>query len=114
MIFQNFQPTDIVSGRVQTVTTGLWSNGSPIATQLFTSSAQTAPTGSTNVDVLNGAYYYNVYDQDPSLPTAAAQFSVAYGNVNGSGSVSDLSQGATLTTEAIYSMFKNLILDPAD
>ena len=115
MIFKNFQTTDIVSGRVQTVSNGLWSNGSPIATQFFTNADQTAFTGSNAFSVLNGAYYFNAYDLDPATDdTAEVQFSVAYGHINGSGSLTNLSQGATLATEAIYSQYKNLILDPND
>ena len=115
MIFQQFQSTVTVSGRVQNVTNGLWSNGSPIATQFYLLPSQTAFTGSTNLAILNGAYYYNVYDQDPTVSdTAEVQFSVAYGNVNGSGSIVDLNKGATLTTQAVYSQFKNIILDPND
>jgi hypothetical protein len=41
-------------------------------------------------------------------------FSVSYGNINGSGSISDLNLGATFPTKTIYNQFKNILLNPDD
>jgi hypothetical protein len=97
----------------------LWSNGVSEANNFYLLDSQTAFTGSNSFDVKNGAYYFNVYDLDPNSgslyeSTAQVQFSVAYGNRHGSGSIVDLSQGSTLTTEAIYTQYKNVLLDPND
>jgi hypothetical protein len=120
MIFQQLnQNTDVVSGRIQSVTTGLWSNAEPVANNFYLLQGQTAYTGSGAFDVLNGAYYFNVYDQDPNVgssteQTAEIQFSLAYGNINGSGSLLDLSQGSTNVSKTVYSQYRNILLDPND
>lgn len=115
MIFKTFQPTDVVAGRVQTITSGMWSNSSPNLNTFFTSSTQVQITGSTIYDVKNGLYYWNVYDNDPQTDeTAEVQFSVAYGQVDGSGSLTDLNSGSVFPTKAIYSQYKNVLLSPND
>lgn len=115
MIFKDLNDTDVVKGRTQAVTTGLWSNNEPQATQFFIASDQIAPTGSNDFDIKNGAYYYNVYNVDPSVDTSAEiQFTVAYGHSEGSGSLIDLAAGSTLPTKAIYNQYKNILLNPND
>lgn len=119
MIFQTFNSTDTVSGRVQPVSTGMWSGGEPRHTTFFTSSVQAAPTGSSAFDPLNGLYYLNVYDANPSSSlTAEVYFSIAYGHVAGSGSSDfdlDSNTGSLIKpTQAIYAQYKNLLLSPDD
>ena len=44
-------------------------------------------TASSQTSVGSGNYYYNIYQADPTISTAAAvQFAIAYGNLQGSGS----------------------------
>jgi len=119
MIFQTFDTTDIVAGRVQPVSTGIWSNGEPMWTSFFTSSIQARATGSSAMDPLNGLYYLNVYDSNPSSSlTADIYFSVTYGHVAGSGSSDfdlDTNTGSLIKpTQAIYSQYRNLLLTPDD
>ena len=116
MIFTPFASTDIVSGRVQAISEGVWSSGNPVAYTFYVLPSQLNYTGSSAFDVLNGAYYTNVYDIDPTLSGSSAQtqFSVTYGNVNGSGSITDLNAGSTLVTQTIYSQYRNILLDPGD
>lgn len=119
MIFQTFNSTDIVSGRVQPVSTGIWSGGEPQHTAFFTSSVQARATGSSQFDPLNGLYYLNVYDANPSSSlTAEVYFSVAYGHVAGSGSSNfdlDTNTGSLIKpTQAIYGQYRNLLLAPGD
>ena len=118
MIFSNFDPTDIVSGRIQPVSTGLWSDGNPEWSTFFTSSQQVVSSASA-FEPLNGLYYTDVYDADPSSSIDAdVYFSIAYGNYYGSGSSNfdeDKTQGSLLfPTQVIYNQYRNLLLTPGD
>jgi hypothetical protein len=57
----------------------VWSNGSPTLTTFFTSSLQ---SGSTS-----GKYYLDVYNTASNLSGSLVQFSIAYGNGDGSGNI---------------------------
>lgn len=115
MIFKELVPTDVVSGRIQKVTTGLWSGGEFELTNFFTSSIQTQITGSSALEVLNGLYYYDVYNLDPSSSISAeVQFSITYGHRGGSGSIINPASGGFLPTQAIYNQYKNVLLAPND
>ena len=122
MIFNTFDTTDVVAGRIQPVSTGMWSGGTPQQTTFFTSSLQTQITGSSKYEPLNGLYYTNVYDQDPIASASAAvaeiYFAITYGHVAGSGSAGtdlDPSTGSLIApTAAIYNQYKNLLLTPGD
>jgi len=115
MIFKPFATTDVVSGRIQKVTTGLWSGGEFELNTFFTNSLQTQITGSSALEVLNGLYYYDVYNLDPSSSISAeVQFSVTYGHRGGSGSIIDPVSGGFLPTQAIYNQYKNILLAPND
>jgi len=119
MIFQTFDSTDIVAGRVQAVSTGMFSAGEPHQTHLYTSSMQSQSTGSTAFSPLNGLYYLNVYDTDPNTSlTSEVYMSVTYGHVAGSGSSAvdlDENTGSLIKpTQAIYSQYRNLLLTPGD
>lgn len=115
MVFKNFQETDIIKGRTQPISYGVWSDGDFQANTFYTYSFQTQITGSNEFDIKNGLYYYDVYDVNPESNSAAQPiFSVSYGNINGSGSISDLNIGAVSPTKAIYNQFKNILLNPDD
>lgn len=103
-IFTRFDPAqDIVSNLRQTVSSGMWSGGVGTLTTFFTSSTQSSS---------NGQYYYDMYKTDPaSDSTAEIQFSVAFGDRNGSGS---LGQTGNFPSKAIYSQYRNLLLTPGD
>jgi hypothetical protein len=118
MIFNTFDPTDIVSGRVQQVSTGMFSGGVPTWTAFYTSSTQAQISGSTGFDPLNGLYYLNVYDNPTGSASSEVYFSVAYGHYAGSGSSGfdlNTSIGSLLfPTKAIYSQYRNYLLIPGD
>jgi hypothetical protein len=119
MIFQTFDSTDIVAGRVQAVSTGMFGGGEPHQTHLYTSSLQSQSTGSTPFAPLNGLYYLDVYDTDPNTSlTAEVYASVTYGHTAGSGSSAfdlDGNTGSLIKpTQAIYSQYRNLLLTPGD
>ena len=107
-IFKRFLDLDKVTGKIEVVTTGLWSGDSGSLTTFFTSSTQVAQT--------SGDYYYNVYQSDPSSDSSApVQFAIAYGHKEGSGSVSLANDDdALLPTKATYAQYRTLLLDQTD
>jgi hypothetical protein len=107
-IYSRFTPDDIVEANPTVVTTGLWSNDTgSLESQIHTSTTQLTTAQE---------YYYDVYSLDPDInPNAEVQFSVTYGHINGGGAPSlTNSDLATLPTKAIYSQYRNLLLDPSD
>ena len=65
----------------------------------------------------NAEWYYDVYDGDPSNSTSAVQFSVAYGDREGSGSL-DISANSGIEgqtpSKAVYNQYRNILLAPND
>ena len=92
---------DVVTNAKETVTAGLWSDNVGSLTTFFTSSTQTTS---------QRRYYADIYQDTPTADGAAVQFSVAYGNANGSGS-SNLGTQQTPASQAIYSQYRNLLLE---
>ena len=117
MIFTQFASSDIVTGRTQPVSTGLWSDGTSSWSSFYTSSAQTT-LSSSQFEPLNGMYYTNVYDSPTGSIDSEIYFSLTYGNRVGSGSSdfdANSSQGSLLfPTLAIYNQYRNLLLTPGD
>lgn len=107
-IYKRFGEFDKVNAKVEVVTTGLWTGDVGSLTALYTSSAQ--------VDATSGKYYYNAYAGDTAVTSSAeVQFAVAYGHLNGSGSISlTNSDDALLPTKATYAQYKSILLDPTD
>ena len=107
-IYKRFGEFDKVNAKVEVITTGLWTGDTGSLTAAYTSSTQVAAA--------SGDYYYNVYNADPATDTTAeVQFGVAYGHVNGSGSISLAnSDDALLASKANYAQYKSVILDPTD
>ena len=106
-IFTVLPDEDIVEANPTTVTSGIWSG----------------ETGSLESDLYiygtqadsSGEYYLDVYAEDPSGELAEPQFAIAYGHINGLGAPNlvDNEQGK-LPTKAIYSQYRNLLLDPSE
>jgi hypothetical protein len=118
MIFNKFSDTDIVLGRTNKVSSGFWLDGNYAHSQsaLYTSSTQTQITGSNGAtDVKNGLYYFDVYNANPASDiNAQVHFSIAYGNYNYSGSGDANTSSLANPTKAIYSQYKNYLLNPDD
>ena len=95
---------DIKSKQKETVTSTVWSTSVVNLDTHFSSSYQTAT---------QKQYYVDVYNGIPSSTDSLVQYSVAYGNRLGSGSDS---QGELNDSpaRAIYSQFKQLLLEPTD
>jgi hypothetical protein len=103
-IYKRFGEFDQITGKVEVVTTGLWSGDTGSLTTAFTSSVQ-AIADSSN-------YYVNVYD---TQTTSSVQFAIAYGHKFGSGSVSlDVSDNSTLASKATYAQYRSLLLEQDD
>lgn len=117
MIFKAFETTDLVAGRTQPVSTGIWSDGQTNWSAFYTSSRQTQLSASA-YEPLNGLYYTNVYDGPPSASDSDVYFSMTYGHYAGSGSStfdSNASIGSLLyPTKAVYNQYRNLLLSPGD
>lgn len=100
-VYTTFLAEDIVRNVSTRVTDGLFTGGTGSITSFFTSSAQSSSFGN---------YYYDIYDRNPNTDsTAEVQFSIAYGNVSGSGAppVPD----SNVPTKAIYFQHRNLLLN---
>tara|TARA_R110000868_G_scaffold354932_8_gene616203 strand:- start:3072 stop:4052 length:981 start_codon:yes stop_codon:yes gene_type:complete len=106
-IYKRFAPEDVIAGDTQAVSSTVWSNNvNPLT------------TFSTGSNTSSFEYYVPVYDGNPATTSSAAiQFSVAYGNINGSGSLGDTTvvDGTYDTpSKVVYSQFRNLLLPPTD
>jgi hypothetical protein len=110
-IYTGFTPDDIVEANPTVVTTGLWSNDTGSYESAFFVNTNTGQQVGTSAE-----YYLDLYGANPTSNTLAeVQFSIAYGHINGGGSPTlTENELATLPTKAIYSQYKNLLLDPAD
>ena len=107
-IYKRFGEFDQITGKVEVVTTGLWSGDTGSLTSYYTSSTQ-ATAASSN-------YYLNVFNTDPASDSSAAvQFAIAYGHKYGSGSVSlTVDDNSTLATKATYAQYRSILLDQDD
>ena len=103
-IYKRFGEFVQITGKVEVVTTGLWSGDTGSLTSFFTSSAQVSAT--------SGKYYYNVYN---TADTSSVQFSIAYGNRTGLGSPAlSGDDTSTLETKATYAQYKQILLEQDD
>ena len=110
MAYTIFDAEDVILGNiVQGVTSTAFTGNVGNLTAFFSSSTQTASAA--------GPFHYEVYNANPdSDSTAEVQFSVTAGNAKGSGSARQTGASAgNSPTKAIYSQFRNLLLDnPTD
>jgi hypothetical protein len=117
-IYARFNPDDIVTANPTAITTGLWSGDAGSFTSASGEGAMW--TLSSQAGGVSGYYYFDVYDVDPTPANdpeglAEVQFAVTYGHIDGGGAPTlDDEDLATLPTKAIYSQYRNLLLDPAD
>ena len=103
MAFKRFDPEDFVVSS-DSITSTLWSNGSPTLTEFYTSSVQAAGS--------SGNYYLSVYQTASNLSTAQVQFDIAYADSIGSGSTLYNSLVPENSyTKTIYGQYRSLILE---
>ena len=117
--FKTFDNSDVVTGRIQSVSEGLFPDGNPTQNQelLFRSDTQIQTQGTSKFDVKSGLYYNDVYSSDPNQDDSISDivFSVSYGHVAGTGSSDeDRTDLKIFPTKAVYTQYKNLILTPDD
>jgi hypothetical protein len=101
MVFSVFdQYEDILENQKEVKQIPLFSNGNSFIIELYTSSYQTS---------LQKQYYL---DLTTAKGSKNIEFSIAYGHIHGSGSMS----GSTYTypSKAIYSQYKQLLLEPQE
>lgn len=96
---------DVAENQKEVVSSPLWQDGTATMVTFWTGSDQ-----SSN----QKRYYYEVYATASSVYGADPHFSVAYGNRVGSGSDSGGGQLNDSPSRAIYSQFKQLLLQPGD
>ena len=97
---------DVITNAKDIVSSGMWDAGKASITTFFTSSTQSGSSG---------AHYLDVYSEHPiTVPTAKAQFSIAYGHFNGSGSVGKQGVAGTRASAAIYRQLSNTLLGPTE
>lgn len=101
MSFKSLDAQDFLVS-ADSITAPCWSNYAPELTTMFTSSTQ--------INGTSGAYFLNIYNLDPSDPTAETQFNIAYGNKFGSGSQPyNVSYPNLSPTRTVYGQWRNLI-----
>lgn len=102
MSFKRFDVEDIVVS-AESVTAPVWTGDVNTLTQFYTSSVQ---IGGTSAD-----FYYDVYHTASTLDEARVQFSVAYADKKGSGSLlynSNVTGKSPSST--VYGQYRNLVL----
>jgi hypothetical protein len=96
MSFSRYNTDDQVVSS-EDVVRGLFSGDSNQLASFYTSSTYTE-------------YYLDVYNENPSATTAATQFSIQYGNINGSGSALINSNVPGYTpSRVVYGEYRNLV-----
>jgi hypothetical protein len=106
-VFTTFDPAeDVIPNQQETVTKALFSNGVGNLLTYFTSSTATA---------IQKTYYQEVFNSASTAVGAASQFSIAFGDYNGSGSA-DLTGNLNndTPTRAVYKQYAQLVLEPND
>lgn len=107
-IYKRFGEFDQVTGKIEIVTTGLWSGDSGELSEFYTSSVQAAASSSN--------YYLNVYNTDINTTSSAeVQFAIAYGHKFASGSQTlDSNPNSTLASKATYAQYRSILLEQDD
>ena len=106
MGFKRFDSEDLIISN-DAITSTVWSNNTPTLTDFYTSSIQIVSN--------NAEFYYDVYQTASTDDTAALQFSVAYCDIDGSGSnfYNSLVTGSS-PTRTNYGQYRTLILGDED
>ena len=102
-IYKRFNEFDQVTGKIEVVTTGLWTGD--------TGSLSEHHTGS-QAQSSSGDYFYNIFN---TASNGEVQYAVTYGHISGSGSVAlSVSDDATFPTKATYMQYRSLLLGQED
>jgi hypothetical protein len=102
MSYKRFDAEDVVVS-AESVTAPLWTGDITTLTTFYTSSTQ---IGGTSAD-----YYYDIYNTSSILDVARVQFSVAYADKKGSGSLYyNTNVPGKSPSSTIYGQYRNLVL----
>tara|TARA_E500000318_G_scaffold104242_1_gene110017 strand:- start:1325 stop:2347 length:1023 start_codon:yes stop_codon:yes gene_type:complete len=106
MSFKRFDQEDVVVS-AESVTSPVWTGDQVTLTGFFTSSTQTGGN--------SGDYFYDIYQTGSNLTGARVQFSTAYGDKKGSGSLlfNDNVTGKS-PSSTIYGQYRTLVLGDED
>lgn len=101
MSFKRFDAEDVTIS-AESVVAPLWSNQATTLTSFNTLFSQ--------ISSPSGRYYYNVYQLPTTSTGSAVQFSIAYGNRKGSGSVPfDTGIPANSPSSVVYGQYRTLL-----
>ena len=102
-IYKRFNEFDQITGKVEVVTTGLWTGD--------TGSLAEHHTGS-QAQSSSGDYFYNIFN---TASNGEVQYAIAYGHISGSGSVAlSTNDNAKFPTKATYMQYRSLLLGQED
>jgi len=106
MSYKRFDAEDVLIS-AESVTTSAWSGNVTTLTSFFTSSAQ--------YNSSQGDFYVNVFNQDPAGSGEEIQFTIGYGNKDGSGSVNyNVAVTGSSPSSTIYGQYRSQILGDED
>ena len=102
-IYKRFNEFDQVTGKVEVVTTGLWTGDTGSLAQHHTGSQAQSSSGD---------YFYNIFN---TASNGEVQYAVAYGHISGSGSVAlSTNDNAKFPTKATYMQYRSYLLGQED
>lgn len=102
-IYTRFETGDVVPNESETVTRAMWSGNVGNLLTFYTSSAQNSTSQ---------RYYYELFNSASGDCGSEAQFSVAWGHKQGSGSADEGGQVNDTPSRAIYGQYRQLLLEP--
>ena len=103
MSFKRLETDDFVVS-ADAVQSTLWSTGTPILSEFYTSSVQKAGS--------SGNYYISVYQTSSTRTDAAVQFDITYADIDGlGGEYYDSSITNRTPTSTIYGQYRTMILE---
>ena len=106
MSYKRFDTEDVVVS-AEAVTAPLWTGDITTLSSFFTSSTQ---VGGASAD-----YYYDIYQTGSTLEDARVQFSIAYADKQGSGSILfNASIAGKSPASTVYGQYRNLVLGDED
>jgi len=119
MSMKRFEADDIVTANATEVTMGLWPGDTGSLVLLYTGSQATPVSKDHMSGDTSGEYYWNIFNLNPhtesDLDHVKVCFAVAYGDRTGRGHPTlEDSDTSTLSPMAVYSQYRNLLLDPGD
>jgi len=94
---------DVITNVKDTVSSGMWENGSGTLTTFYTSSTQSGSSGE---------HYLDVYGSPATTTARKVQFSVAYAHFNGSGSLGAKGVDGNRAAATLYRQLSNTLLGP--